>query len=62
MATEATETLEARVRSWEAEYLWERATRSYPALRARPRPDGPCKCLPQRDRDPDRPLEARFAG
>ena len=51
MATEATETLEARVRSWEAEYLWERATRSYPALRARPEPDSPVRTPFQRDRD-----------
>ena len=51
MATPATETFEDRVRSWEAEYLWEPATRSYPALRAVPEPDSPVRTPFQRDRD-----------
>jgi dGTPase len=46
-----TETLEDRVRSWESEYLWEPATRSYPALRERPEPDNPVRTPFQRDRD-----------
>ena len=49
--TEATMTFEERVRSWEAEYLWEPATRSYPALRAAPEPDSPVRTPFQRDRD-----------
>ena len=31
--------LPERVRDWEAEYLWERATPSYPARRREPEPD-----------------------
>ncbi|HKX47872.1 MAG TPA: HD domain-containing protein, partial [Gaiellaceae bacterium] len=42
---------EQRVRSWEDEYLWERATRSYPALRDAPEPDSPVRTPFQRDRD-----------
>ena len=40
-----------RVRSWEAEYLWERATPSYPAQRREPEPDSPVRTPFQRDRD-----------
>jgi dGTPase len=39
------------VRAWEGEYLWERATRSYPALRREPEPDSPIRTPFQRDRD-----------
>jgi dGTPase len=46
-----TETLESRVRSWEAEYLWERATPSYAAQRREPEPDSPVRTPFQRDRD-----------
>jgi dGTPase len=49
--TEATIQFADRVRSWEEEYLWERATRSYPALRAHPEPDSPVRTPFQRDRD-----------
>jgi dGTPase len=42
---------EDRVRSWEAEYLWERATPSYPAIRREPEPDSPMRTPFQRDRD-----------
>ncbi len=51
MTIEATASLEERVRSWEAEYLWEPATRSYPAHRAEPEPDSPVRTPFQRDRD-----------
>ena len=51
MATQATTEFEQRVRSWEQEYLWERATRSYPALREAPEPDSPLRTPFQRDRD-----------
>ena len=51
MATEATATFEDRVRSWEDEYLWDPATRSYPALRDEPEPDSPVRTPFQRDRD-----------
>jgi dGTPase len=43
--------LEERVRRWEEEFLWEPATRSYPALRARPEADSPVRTPFQRDRD-----------
>jgi dGTPase len=43
--------LEDRVRSWEAEYLWELATPSYPAGRREPEPDSPVRTPFQRDRD-----------
>ncbi|MGZ5362044.1 MAG: deoxyguanosinetriphosphate triphosphohydrolase [Solirubrobacterales bacterium] len=43
--------LAERVRAWEAEYLWEPATRSYPALREHPEPDSPVRTPFQRDRD-----------
>jgi dGTPase len=51
MATEATTEFEQRVRSWEQAYLWERATRSYPAVREAPEPDSPVRTPFQRDRD-----------
>ena len=51
MATEATATFEDRVRSWEDEYLWDPATRSYPALRDEAEPDSPVRTPFQRDRD-----------
>ncbi len=40
-----------RVRTWEAEYLWEPATASYPARRRDPEPDSPVRTPFQRDRD-----------
>ena len=43
--------LEDRVRAWEEEFLWERATRSYPAVRREPEPDSPVRTPFQRDRD-----------
>jgi dGTPase len=43
--------LEDRVRAWEGEYLWERATRSYPAIRREPEPDSAIRTPFQRDRD-----------
>src|SRR4051812_38674590 len=49
--TTDTQTLEARVRSWEAEYLWELATTSYPARRGEPEADSPVRTPFQRDRD-----------
>src|SRR6266487_3124026 len=49
--TTRTETLEERVRSWESEYLWERATPSYPAQRREPEADSPVRTPFQRDRD-----------
>jgi dGTPase len=51
VTTEATATLEDRVRAWEAEYLWALATPSYPARRAEPEPDSPVRTPFQRDRD-----------
>ncbi len=39
------------MRSWEAEYMWEPGTRSYPAHRAREEPDSPHRTPFQRDRD-----------
>jgi dGTPase len=51
MATEATTEFEQRVRSWEDEYLWEKATCSYPALREAAEPDSPVRTPFQRDRD-----------
>jgi dGTPase len=44
-------TLEERVSAWEDEYLWERATRSYPAVRREPEADSPVRTPFQRDRD-----------
>ena len=49
--TTRTESLEDRVRSWEAEYLWELGTPSYPARRRVPEPDSPLRTPFQRDRD-----------
>ena len=46
-----TRSLEERARAWEAEYLWELATPSYPALRREPEPDSPVRTPFQRDRD-----------
>jgi dGTPase len=46
-----TATLESRVRSWEEEYLWEPATRSYPARRREPEQDSAVRTPFQRDRD-----------
>jgi dGTPase len=43
--------LEDRVRAWESEFLWERATPSYPANRREPEPDSPMRTPFQRDRD-----------
>jgi dGTPase len=43
--------LEQRVRAWEAEYQWELATPSYPAVRREPEPDSPVRTPFQRDRD-----------
>ncbi len=48
---EAIATLEGRVRAWEAEFLDERATRSYPAQRSVEEPDSPVRTPFQRDRD-----------
>ena len=42
---------EERVERWEGEFLTERATRSYPALRREPEPDSPVRTPFQRDRD-----------
>jgi dGTPase len=44
-------TLEERVRAWEYEYLWDRATPSYPAIRREPEEDSPVRTPFQRDRD-----------
>jgi dGTPase len=40
-----------RVQSWESQFLWEPATRSYPAIRREPEPDSPVRTPFQRDRD-----------
>ena len=48
---EATANLEDRVRAWEAEFLSEQATPSYPAERRREEPDSPLRTPFQRDRD-----------
>ncbi len=42
---------EERVRAWEEEFLWDRATRSYPAERREPEDDSPVRTPFQRDRD-----------
>jgi dGTPase len=47
----AVASLEDRVRAWEAEYLWELATPSYPAHRRTEEPDSPVRTPFQRDRD-----------
>src|SRR4051794_27557231 len=49
--TTDTQTLEARVRSWESEYLWDLATPSYRARRREPEADSPVRTPFQRDRD-----------
>ena len=46
-----TRSLEDRVRSWEREYLWEKATPSYPTIRREPEPDSSMRTPFQRDRD-----------
>jgi dGTPase len=46
-----TETFEDRIQAWEAEFLSEHATRSYPARRAVVEPDSPLRTPFQRDRD-----------
>ena len=43
--------LEERVRAWEGEFLWGRATPSYPANRREPEADSPMRTPFQRDRD-----------
>ena len=43
--------LEDRVRSWEAEYLWDLGTPSYPAVRREPEADSAMRTPFQRDRD-----------
>jgi dGTPase len=45
------EPFEARVRAWEAEWLWELGTPSYPAMRREPEADSPLRTPFQRDRD-----------
>ena len=50
-STPATGSLEERIRRWEDEYLWDRATRSYPADRAEPERDSDVRTPFQRDRD-----------
>ena len=40
-----------RIKRAESEFLWERATRSYPAIRREPEPDSPLRTPFQRDRD-----------
>jgi dGTPase len=44
-------TLKERVEAWEEEFLWERATRSYPAKRRQAEEDSPVRTPFQRDRD-----------
>ena len=43
--------LRERVERWESEFLWEPATRSYPAHRREPEDDSPVRTPFQRDRD-----------
>jgi dGTPase len=50
-AEQAAETFRERIERWEREFLWERATRSYPAPRREPEPDSPVRTPFQRDRD-----------
>jgi dGTPase len=50
-AATAARSLEERVRAWEAEYLWDLATPSYPAVRREREPDSPVRTPFQRDRD-----------
>ena len=51
MAAVSARSFEERVRSWEGEYLWERATPSYPAVRREPEADSVMRTPFQRDRD-----------
>ena len=51
MAAASARSLEDRVRAWEREYLWERATPSYRAIRREPEPDSVIRTPFQRDRD-----------
>jgi dGTPase len=46
-----TRSLEDRVRSWEAEYLWDKATPSYPAVRREAEQNSSMRTPFQRDRD-----------
>jgi len=46
-----TRSLQQRVEAWEAEFLVEGATRSYPAIRGAEEPDSPLRTPFQRDRD-----------
>ncbi len=46
-----THSFEDRVRSWEGEYLWDRAMPSYPAIRREAEPDSLIRTPFQRDRD-----------
>jgi dGTPase len=48
---QAAEAFRERTERWESEYLWERAARSYPAVRREPEPDSPLRTPFQRDRD-----------
>ncbi|MEO8092153.1 MAG: deoxyguanosinetriphosphate triphosphohydrolase [bacterium] len=50
-APQADQTLEQRTRAYEAEFHWEMATPSYPAVRREPEPDAPLRTPFQRDRD-----------
>ena len=45
------DSFEERTRRWEEEFLWERATPSYPAARRLPEPDSEVRTPFQRDRD-----------
>jgi dGTPase len=47
----AEQTLEQRTRAYEAEFGWELAAPSYPAVRREPEPDAPLRTPFQRDRD-----------
>ena len=49
--TEPVADLETRIRAEEEQFLWDRATRSYPARRREPEPDSPVRTPFQRDRD-----------
>jgi dGTPase len=46
-----TDAFRERIERLEREFLWERATRSYPAVRREPEPDSPLRTPFQRDRD-----------
>ena len=50
-AVRESESFEECVRRWEAEFLWEPATPSYPARRSVPEPDSEVRTPFQRDRD-----------